>query len=230
MLRCWSRPNGTDHFLFGLKRPIKLAEAPQDATVRSRITPVECVAVVEVDDCGEGVLRILSPVQNRFAPSHSHVVVQFALHQQRLLSRIPEFIFRFPASQLFPRVNFFAMVGNMSLQRFSSPIRNRRPLIVILAIETKRIRQLAPDQQLVQILLRTRIADFGSFASNAKRRNHPVVQIRRHATDTIDQRVVSLLGISRQLFFLKRIPPLIGGDTSANGVNNWANSMVDLTT
>ena len=72
---------------------------------------IECVAMVEVDDRGESFLWRAFPIQNRFAPSHSHVVMQLALHQQRFLSGIPKVVFRFAASQLFPRIHFTAIVS-----------------------------------------------------------------------------------------------------------------------
>ena len=73
--------HGAEDGLRGRERPVELPEAPEDAAVRARVTPIQGVAVVQVHEHRQGLRGTLGPLQQGLAPGHTQVVVELAVAQ-----------------------------------------------------------------------------------------------------------------------------------------------------
>ena len=182
-------PHRAEHRVRRCERPVELAQAPEQATVRRRVAPVERVAVIEVDGHREGLRRIACVSGECLAPRHPHVVVDLAMSQQRMLHRVPECIARAAASHVLPIVQF-ARVAFMLTQRGASPCWQRIDGCMIGAMMTEGVREFAPHEQLVEPLGCAFAVQHRRVACEPQRRHHAVVQVGRHASHAIAARGV----------------------------------------
>ena len=150
---CIAGANGSKHRSRGLEGAIEAAEAPKEASVAVRITAIQGIAMVQVDERAQRARGIAGPQRHHLSPGHAHVVVQFPVHEERGLRRIPERVARARAGESFPGVQRLSFVAGVRGERLLSPGRERREVVVGAGVECPGPAHLSPDEQLIEIFV-----------------------------------------------------------------------------
>ena len=184
--------------------------------------------MVQIDQTLERFGGGRRPHGNRLPPRHAHVVVQLAVHPQRLLCRIPECVAGTTARQCFPGKQC-APVGFVPGQRFACPGRDRIERIGRIVPIAERVRQLAPHQQLIEILVCTVATARRTFLHDAECGHHAVVEVRGHPAHAIDARIVALGSIAVQSTRVHEVAPSrIAGNGAPCCMRDRPHTMIDL--
>ena len=181
--------------------------------------------MVQIDDPPEGLFGRFGPGQDRFAPGHPQIVMEFTVANQTLLASVPEPIVGLSASERFPGIQFLPSILLMLAQRFDSPRWNRLDRTVVASIKTISISEFSPDQELIEVLLRLALV---GFAGQSHRRYHAVMQIRRHATRVLGTWVVPFRSVLGNPILQKIVPTLVPGPSPTARVGNRRDHGVDV--
>ena len=181
--------------------------------------------MVQVDDPLEGLFGRLGPGQDRFAPGHPQIVMEFSVANQTLLASVPERILGLSASECFPGIQSLSSIVLMLAQRFDGPGWNRLDRMVVASIKTISISEFSPDEKLIEVLLSLALV---GFAGQSHRRYHAIMQVRRHATRVLGTRVIPLRCVLGNPILQKIVPALVPGPTPTASVGNRRDHGVDV--
>ena len=181
--------------------------------------------MVQVDDPLEGLFGRLGPGQDRFAPGHPQIVMEFSVANQTLLASVPERILGFSASECFPGIQSLSSIVLMLAQRFDGPSWKRLDRMVVASIKTISISEFSPDEKLIEVLLSLALV---GFAGQSHRRYHAIMQVRRHATRVLCTWVIPLRCVLGNPILQKIVPALVPGPTPTASVGNGRNHGIDV--
>jgi len=134
------------------KGAIEETEAPEQATDGIRITAIQRVSIVEVQQSFKGLRYVGAPFEDRLAPGHSKVVVKPATLAKRRLSDVPECIPGSPSGQRLPGSSDPWIVA-VGFERLSGPRGHGSRAVVVLVGSTEVERELPPHQEFVEKLV-----------------------------------------------------------------------------
>ena len=123
------------------------------------------------------------------------------------------------------------MVTLVRSERLTSPTGDGIERIPIGMVRAPGVRELPPGQQLVEVLLGPFIAltfrDLERFASDTERRHMAEVQVGRHATHPVAQRIIAGAVVVSQTLGLEGVPACIARTAAASSVRHGGDAMVD---
>jgi hypothetical protein len=207
-----ARTHRSEHRRRRRERTVEEPEAPVESAVRGRVTTVERVAVIELDEGAPRRLRVAGPPRHRLAPRHPKVVVELAVREKRALARIPERVAGVAALETLHRERP-SRVSRVRGERRPSPLRERLQRLELASRRVRREvpRSFTPDEQLVHELVGARARNERGLPRDAERRHMPVMQVRRESARPVLQRIVAPTGVAPETLAAKCIPALVAG-------------------
>ena len=212
-----------------MEGPVKQAVAPLNTDHRGGVATVQGVLVVEMLAPSHGLLEVCRPKRERFAPRHADVVVQLAVAQERALAGRPQGVVHNASFELSQRVLGGARVIGGGTPREAGPFGKVVDAVGLIGGKNVMPRMFSEHEQFVEVLVGGFGSDFGGLSGDFHRRDHPVVNVGRHARNAVGVRcVVASSGVAVEPLVLERLPAGEGGSLPALESPNGVNGRVDV--
>ena len=175
-------------------------EHPADSGVAVGVAAILLVLVVQINKravCLGGVGR---PFENLFAPVHPHVVVHPAREHHLALGGVPVGVVGGGGLQLGAGVQILVMVVLVLTQGLLRPVRQHGKAVVVRVVPAEVETQLAPHDQFLQVGGRAGAAVRLHRQRHLKRRNVPIMQVRREPRGAVEGGNVAVCVVAVQAF------------------------------